>query len=93
MASVTMNIHLDSALKEQAELVLRQLGLTMDEAVQRFLRGMITDPFLSETPTFLSTPETLDEDLRRAEEDRKNGAFCLPIEDYLEELDRIIEEA
>ena len=92
MASVTMSFQTDTALKTQFEAALSGLGLTMDSAFNHFMKELVQDYKIPPSP-YLSTPETLADDLRKVEEARKNGVPDIPIEEVFPELaDRYTEE-
>lgn len=77
--SATLNLRVNPALKEQAEDILRQLGIPMSTAVDMFLRQVALSggiPFpvtLPKAPAAVSadqmTAEELHEKLRRGLED------------------------
>ena len=92
MVTVTMNIS-DIRLKERAEAALIRKGTTLDRVFQNLLQDIVENDCISDMPVFLSAPETLERDLRRAQEDRKNGVSYVPVEEVIVSLDRIIAEA
>ena len=92
MASVTMRVQTDAALKAQFEAVLSELGLTLDAAINHYMREVVRDSALV-PPSYLSTPETLEDDLRAAEEARRAGYQGHTLEEVLAEMDRIIAQA
>ena len=96
MATVNMRIITDHELKSQAEEILSQLGMTMNGTINMFLHQIVRDravPLSLALPRFLSTEETLQEDLRKAKADRLNGVQYLTVDEVLANMDRVISEA
>lgn len=81
--SATLNLRVNPALKEQAEEILRQLGIPMSTAVDMFLRQITLSggiPFpvtLPKAPAAVNadqmTAEELHEKLRKGLEDAEAG--------------------
>ena len=96
MATVNMSIRTDPELKAQAEEILSQLGMTMNGTINMFLHQIVRDravPLSLALPRFLSTEETLQEDLRKSKADRLNGVQYLTVDEVLANMDRVISEA
>lgn len=96
MATVNMSIRTDPELKAQAEEILSQLGMTMNGTINMFLHQIVRDravPLSLALPRFLSTEETLQEDLRKAKADREQGIVGRTAEEVLADIDKIIESA
>ena len=96
MATVNMSIRTDPELKAQAEEILSQLGMTMNGTINMFLHQIVRDravPLSLALPRFLSTEETLQEDLRKAKADRLNGVQYLTVDEVLANMDSVISEA
>lgn len=96
MATVNMSIRTYPELKAQAEEILSQLGMTMNGTINMFLHQIVRDravPLSLALPRFLSTEETLQEDLRKAKADRLNGVQYLTVDEVLANMDRVISEA
>lgn len=96
MATVNMSIRTDPELKAQAEEILSQLGMTMNGTINMFLHQIVRDravPLSLALPRFLSTEETLQEDLRKAKADREQGILGRTAEEVLADIDKIIERA
>lgn len=94
MAGVTISFQTDAALKAQFEAVLSGLGLTLDSAFNHYMKELVQDYEEVDIPPspYLSTPETLADDLREAEEARLNGVPFVPAEEVLAKMERTIRE-
>ena len=82
------NVHavVDTELKEQAELVLEQLGLSMSEAIRLFLRQMVIQqelPLAYRTLTREELDEMLEEGLAQA-----RAGLSYPVDVAFEKLRR-----
>ena len=82
------NVHavVDTELKEQAELVLEQLGLSMSEAIGLFLRQMVIQQELPLAYRTL-TREELDEMLEEGRAQARAG-LSYPVDVAFEKLRR-----
>ena len=92
MANVTVSFQTDEVLKARFEAALSGLGLTLDDAINHYMKELVQDWEVPTSP-YLSTPETLAEDLSRAEEARRNGYRGRTGREVLAEMDRIIAAA
>ena len=92
MASINVSIRMDAELKEQAEQVLSQLGMTLNGTINMFLRQIVRDQAVPLSLS-LSTEKTVYADLLRARIERDQGREGVPIEELLSKMDRIIAEA
>ena len=92
MASVNVSIRMDAELKEQAEQVLSQLGLTLNGTINMFLRQIVRDQAV---PLSLSlrSDQTLYADLLRAKVERARGREGAPVEELLSRMEQVIAEA
>lgn len=93
MATANLNICIDSALKQEAETLFDELGLTMSSAITVFLRSAVNYnglPF--ELSRFVPNAETkaaLDE----YEEMKKNPGSYKRYESFDEVLDEVFADA
>lgn len=93
MATANLNICIDSALKQEAETLFDELGLTMSSAITVFLRSAVNYnglPF--ELRRFVPNAETkaaLDE----YEEMKKNPGSYKRYETFDEVLDEVLADA
>lgn len=93
MATANLNICIDSALKQEAETLFDELGLTMSSAITVFLRSAVNYnglPF--ELRRFVPNAETkaaLDE----YEEMKKNPGSYKRYESFDEVLDEVLDDA
>lgn len=93
MATANLNICIDSALKQEAETIFDELGLTMSSAITVFLRSAVNYnglPF--ELRRFVPNAETkaaLDE----YEEMKKNPGSYKRYESFDEVLDEVLADA
>ncbi len=92
MASINVSIRMDAEVKEQAEQVLSQLGLTLNGTINMFLRQIVRDQAV---PLSLSlrTEQTLYADLLRARVERAQGRTGAPVEELLSRMEQVIAEA
>ncbi len=89
MASVNMSIRVDPELKAQAEALFDELGLTMNGAINMFLKQSVRDRAV---PLSLSLGEKSrpHEDLLHAIEERQKGYVGDTLQDVLREMDGIL---
>ena len=91
MASVNMSIRTDPELKAQAEAIFEELGLTMNGAINMFLKQTVRN---REVPLDLSLntgyPPAVYEALRRAQEERDNGYVGRDAWEVAAEIEKII---
>ena len=90
MASINMSIRVDSELKEQAEAVLSQLGMTTNGTINMFLQQIVRDRAVPLSLS-LSKPETLYSDLLLAQRERENGYRGRGGRELLAEMNQIID--
>lgn len=93
MATTTINVRVDSALKQEAEALFGDLGLTMSSAINMFLRSAINNngiPFEVKRPMpNAETREALDE----YEEMKKNPDKYKRYESFDEIVDEVFADA
>ena len=91
MASIDVNIRMDSDLKEQTEQILSQLGMNLNGTINMFLRQVVRDRAV---PLSLSlrSEQSLYADLLRARMERAQGIEGVPIDKLLTDMDQIIAE-
>lgn len=93
MATTNINVRVDSALKQEAEALFSDLGLSMSSAINMFLRSAINHdgiPFAIRRPTpNAETQEALDE----YEEMKKNPGNYKRYESFDEMLDEVLTDA
>lgn len=91
MASVNMSIRVDPEVKAQAEAIFDELGLTMNGAVNMFLKQTVRDRAV---PLSLSLggsyPPSVYEALRQAQEERDNGFEGYDAWEVVREMEEII---
>lgn len=59
MATTNINVRVDSALKQEAEILFKDLGLTMSSAITMFLRSAVNhDGIPFEVKRVISNTET-----------------------------------
>lgn len=92
MASINMSIRTDSELKEQAEAVLSQLGMSMNGTINMFLHQIVRDKAVPLSLS-LSTEQSVYADLLTAQSDRARGYRGRNARDILGDMDRILQEA
>lgn len=90
MASTNMSIRIDSELKEQAEVILDQLGLTMTGSINMFLRQIVRDRAVPLSLS-LSSEQSLYADLLNAKVSREQGVQGVSAAAVLAEMDRVID--
>ena len=93
MATTTINVRVDSALKQEAEALFGDLGLTMSSAINMFLRSAINNngiPFEVKRPMpNAETREALDE----YEEMKKNPDKYKRYKSFDDILDEVFADA
>lgn len=93
MATTNINVRVDSALKQEAEALFNDLGLTMSSAITMFLRSAINHdgiPFEIKRPVpNAETRAALDE----YEEMKKNPGNYKRYESFDEILDEVLADA
>ena len=91
MASIDVNIRMDSDLKEQTEQILSQLGMNLNGTINMFLRQVVRDRAV---PLSLSlrSEQSLYANLLRARIERAQGIAGVPIDKLLSDMDQIIAE-
>lgn len=90
MASTNMSIRIDSELKEQAEAILNQLGLTLTGSVNMFLRQIVRDKAIPLSLS-LGSEQSLYADLLDAKVNREQGGQGVPAAEVLTKMDRVID--
>ena len=94
MASVNMSIRVDPELKAQAEALFDELGLTMNGAINMFLKQSVRDRAV---PLSLSLggsyPPSVYEALEQAERDRAAGLAGHDAWEVAREMEEIIAKA
>ena len=90
MASTDMSIRIDSKVKEQAEAILNQLGLTLTGSINTFLSQIVRDKAI---PLSLSrgSEQSLYVDLLHAKVNREQGVQVVPAAEVLTKMDRVID--
>ena len=89
--SVNMSVRVDPELKEQAEIILDQLGMNMNGTINMFLNQIVRE---KRVPLNLSlnTEQSILSDIRLSRLERENGIEGVEARDLLEELKRIVAE-
>lgn len=90
MASTDMSIRIDSKLKEQAEAILNQLGLTLTGSINTFLSQIVRDKAIPLSLP-LSFERSLYADLLNAKVNREQGVQGISAEEVLTKMDRVID--
>lgn len=90
MASTNISIRIDSELKEQAEAILNQLGLTLTGSVNMFLRQIVRDKAIPLSLS-LGSEQSLYADLLNAKVNRKRGVQGISAAEVLTKMDRVID--
>lgn len=90
MASTDMSIRVDSELKEQAEAILNQLGLTLTDSINMFLRQIVQDKAIPLSLP-LSSERSLYVDLLNAKVNREQGVQGISAAEVLTKMDRVID--
>ena len=90
--SVNMSVRVDPELKEQAEIILDQLGMNMNGTINMFLNQIVRE---KRVPLNLSlnTEQSILSDIRLSRLERENGIEGVDARDLLEEMKRIVAEA
>ncbi len=89
MASTTISLRTDSELKNQAETILNELGMTINGTFNMLLNQIVREKSVPLSLS-LSPQNTLYADLLVAEEERKYGSKGTSAKDLLKEMDEII---
>lgn len=92
MQTVNMSIRVDPKLKEQAEVVLSQLGMTMNGTITMLLNQIVRDQAVPLSLS-LSSEQSLCADLLRAKTARERGEVGREASDVLTDMRRIVKEA
>lgn len=90
MASTNISIRIDSELKEQAEAILNQLGLTLTGSINMFLRQIVRDKAIPLSLS-LSCEQSLYADLLNAKVNREQGVQGISTAEVLTKMDRVID--
>ena len=90
MASTDMSIRVDSELKEQAEAILNQLGLTLTDSINMFLRQIVQDKAIPLSLP-LSSERSLYVALLNAKVNREQGVQGISAAEVLTKMDRVID--
>lgn len=90
MASTNMSIRVDSELKEQAEAILNQLGLTLTDSINMFLRQIVRDKAIPLSLSF-SSVQSLYANLLNAKVNREQGVQGISTAEVLTKMDRVID--
>ena len=90
--SVNMCVRVDPEIKEQAEIILEQLGMSMNGTINMFLHQIVRDKAVPLSLS-LSSEQAVYADLLAAQAQRKNGYVGRNARDVLAEMDQIIADA
>lgn len=85
-----INVKTEKALKEQAKLVARELGLSLSDVVNESLRQMVKNREVRFSAIPRMTPE-LEVLLGKIEEDIKNGRNISPVFGSAKEMDEYLD--
>ena len=64
MASTTIQVRMDSELKQQVEAKLKSMGLNMSTAVNMLAHQIVNTPMLDRLPKTVNADKMTDEELR-----------------------------
>ena len=92
MASTTISLRTDSELKFQAEVILNQLGLTLNGTFNMLLQQIVREKSVPLSLS-LTSQNGLYADLLLAEQERKDGFKGFSSDDVLKDMDLLIAEA
>lgn len=93
MATTNINVRVDSALKQEAEILFNDLGLNMSSAINMFLRSSISHngiPFEVKRPTPNAETKAA---LEEFEEMKKNSDKYKRYDSFDEILDEVLTDA
>ena len=90
--SVNMCVRVDPEIKEQAEIILEQLGMSMNGTINMFLTQIVRE---NRVPLNLSLNNERDllPDLIMSVKERENGIEGVDARKLLEEMKKIVAEA
>lgn len=94
---VIMNIRIDSELKKEAEAILADFDLTLEEAINMFLREIVRDresllPFIYEKSP-LGATMTVEEQLIEAEAAQARGYIGRSAEEVIKDMRAMVEQS
>ena len=92
MASTTISLRTDSELKFQAEVILNQLGLTLNGTFNMLLQQIVREKSVPLSLS-LTSQNGLYADLLLAEQERNDGFKGFSSDDVLKDMDLLIAEA
>lgn len=93
--NVSMNIRVDDATRREAESIFEQLGLTMSDAINMFLKQVVREkavPLSMELDPMFTT-RTVWEDLEEARKMCAEGISGVDADDLAVQMDTIIARA
>ena len=103
MAQVTLSVRMDEDVKRRFDDFCARVGMNSSVAVNVFAKTVIREqriPFeiaaenaFAYPSDVLSSERSVQNDLLRAREDRKNGTVYLPAEEVLRNIDDAIERS
>ena len=88
----SVNIRMDSQLKEKAELILSQFGLNMTVVVNMLFHQIVRDQAIPLSMALYPNVNAIEE-LRFAQYDRLAGYVGRSASEIAEEMERVIESA
>ena len=88
--SINISLRTDSDLKNKAEIILKQFGMTLNGSINMFLTQIVRECSIPLNLSLNKTANSLYTDLLLAEEERKNGIIGESSDNVLTKIDEII---